>query len=207
MKFSLSLYAQNLSDKFVRTLQNIPKPRKRLLSQYIRFTDRISRSPVAAFLGTKQMWHSTKGKRGLKSVRHSLSPVSNKIIRLASKHLTTPPCPLAATDVASSAQPLFFLLVRALASQSGQTTRYVLSACILLYTYHLCTTRSRRVTLARDEGQALPRSLFRLNPACTPPASCASCSNFSCNLRLQENYTISVFLLISLLSRRYINLS
>lgn len=151
------------------------------------------------------MWHSTKGKRGLKSVRHSLSPVSNKIIRLASKHLTTPPCPLAATDVASSAQPLFFLLVRALASQSGQTTRYVLSACILLYTYHLCTTRSRRVTLARDEGQALPRSLFRLNPACAPPASCASCSNFSCNLRLQENYTISVFLVISLLSRRYIN--
>lgn len=56
------------------------------------------------------MSHSTK--RDLKSIRHNLSPVSNKIIRLASKHLT-PPCPLAATDVATWVQPLFsFCCVR-----------------------------------------------------------------------------------------------
>lgn len=41
-----------------------------------------------------------KRAKGVKAFRRGLSSVSNKIIRLASKHLT-PPCPLVATDVAS----------------------------------------------------------------------------------------------------------
>lgn len=123
------------------------KPNSRRASSiYLLSIDRTSRDPVSAFLGAKQTSHSRKGKRGLKSVRHSLSPVSNKIIRLASKHLT-PPCPLAATDVASRAQqPLFsFCCVRAPVKAAKRRTSF--SVCILL-------VGSCRVTLGRGSSRS-----------------------------------------------------